>query len=187
MYCILPCKTTAKSVPKRVWNITKPYPCKSGAYLTVTAQNIPQVHRLNCFVFNGLNRFGPRAENPRVGGSIPPLATTNFLNSSRLAIEVCRGDPVLVPYLWRDFPCCRHRPPDAPRRGAHNAAPSSPCPNPRAPAVRRAVSRPARANSPRCDAYVELGIDGTVTPVFSPKPAFHCKLWLPPSVTPMRG
>jgi len=35
-------------------------------------------------------KWATTAENPRVGGSIPPPATTNFLNSSRLAIGLCR-------------------------------------------------------------------------------------------------
>src|SRR5580704_8642285 len=56
-----------------------------------------------------------RIENPRVGGSIPPLATIDFIIFQRSAIGLCRGNPVVVPYLCRDFPCCRRRPPDAPR------------------------------------------------------------------------
>jgi len=45
-----------------------------------------------------------------------PIAGSNLL---------CRRNPVVVPYLCRDFPCCRHRPSDVLRRGAHDGAPSS--------------------------------------------------------------
>jgi hypothetical protein len=37
--------------------------------------------------------------HPRVGGSIPPLATMNFVSFLLLAIGLCRGNPVVVPYL----------------------------------------------------------------------------------------
>ena len=41
---------------------------------------IPRRWRLFCRLINSLRRFWLRTENPRVGGSIPPLATTpNFL------------------------------------------------------------------------------------------------------------
>src|SRR6266513_1683837 len=99
---------------------------------------------------NDLGRFRIWTENPRVGGSIPPLATIQIMNFLRLAIGRCRGNPLVVPYLCRDFPCCRQTSPNAPRRGAHNAAASSRFPIPRAPVTRRAVSRPVRASSPTC-------------------------------------
>jgi hypothetical protein len=58
-----------------VWNIVEAYLDESGPYLCVTAENIPRVQQPDRFLFNKLGRFGPRSENPRVGGSIPPLAT----------------------------------------------------------------------------------------------------------------
>src|ERR1700680_3634789 len=54
------------------------YLWKSGAYLCVTAQNIPSSGRSDWRKISGLEGFRPWTENPRVGGSIPPLATTNF-------------------------------------------------------------------------------------------------------------
>jgi hypothetical protein len=57
---------------------------------------------------SNLNRFEEGTENPRVGGSIPPLATSNFLFSQYLqsgcAAEIrwlCRICAVFVPYLCR--------------------------------------------------------------------------------------
>jgi hypothetical protein len=61
---------------EELWNILRPYLGETGAYLGVSARNIPQIERQSSLVFRYLSRFGPRAENPRVGGSIPPLATT---------------------------------------------------------------------------------------------------------------
>ena len=46
---------------------------------------------------SGAERCATRTENPRVGGSIPPLATMNFVSSSPLANGLCRGNPVVVP------------------------------------------------------------------------------------------
>jgi hypothetical protein len=51
-----------------------------------------------------------------------------------------------VPYLCRDIPCCRHRPPDALPRGARNGAPSSRSPSRRAPVTRRVLFSPFRLN-----------------------------------------
>jgi hypothetical protein len=42
-------------------------------------------------------------ENPRVGGSIPPLATIQLNDFKRFSIGLCRGNPVVVPYLCRNF------------------------------------------------------------------------------------
>jgi signal transduction histidine kinase len=39
----------------------------------------------------------------------------NLLIFRSTAIGLCRGNPVLVPYLCRDFPCCRHTPLDVPQ------------------------------------------------------------------------
>jgi hypothetical protein len=65
-----------------VWNIVEAYLDESGLYPCVTAENIPRVQQPDRFLFNKLGRFGPPPENPRVGGSIPPLATIKikFLN-----------------------------------------------------------------------------------------------------------
>jgi hypothetical protein len=48
---------------------------KSAIYRRVTIRNISQVPPEKCFDMNTLVAFRPRTENPRVGGSIPPLAT----------------------------------------------------------------------------------------------------------------
>ena len=59
-----------------VWNIYPPYLHETGTYLGVSGQNIPQIVERADLVLSDLHDFGPRAENPRVGGSIPPLATS---------------------------------------------------------------------------------------------------------------
>jgi hypothetical protein len=58
-----------------VWNIAERDLYKSGNYPRVTAGNIPRFAYYNFRLINGLMRFRTRTENPRVGGSIPPLAT----------------------------------------------------------------------------------------------------------------
>ena len=60
-----------------MWNIAKRDLYKSGTYLSVTRRNIPRFACYNFCLINGLVRFQPRTENPRVGGSIPPLAILN--------------------------------------------------------------------------------------------------------------
>jgi hypothetical protein len=58
-----------------VWNIVEQYLGKSGSYPPVSTANIPRFAEDNRFVINSLEGFRTRTENPRVGGSIPPLAT----------------------------------------------------------------------------------------------------------------
>jgi hypothetical protein len=58
-----------------VWNTNERHLAKSGAYLPVTEQDIPHSESQKSMLMNGLERFGTWTENPRVGGSIPPLAT----------------------------------------------------------------------------------------------------------------
>jgi hypothetical protein len=54
----------------------RPYLAETGTYLGVSARNIPQIEDESSFLFSYLAGFWQRSENPRVGGSIPPLATT---------------------------------------------------------------------------------------------------------------
>src|ERR1700689_230319 len=51
---------------------------KTGAYLPVSRQNISHFGREKVRGIKALFRFKAPPENPRVGGSIPPLATINF-------------------------------------------------------------------------------------------------------------
>jgi hypothetical protein len=60
----------------RLWNILVPYPGETGTYLGVSARNIPQIVQRESSILSNLVGIESRAENPRVGGSIPPLATT---------------------------------------------------------------------------------------------------------------
>ena len=71
----------------RVWNIRTSYLHESEAYPCVTPRNIPQVLQRISIEFNQLSRFWGWTENPRVGGSIPPLATINSLNINNILIE----------------------------------------------------------------------------------------------------
>jgi hypothetical protein len=87
------------SLRVQLWNISDAYPGESGAYPYETRRNIPHFSIKNLRELNKLDRFGVWTENPRVGGSIPPLATTNFLSFLLLATGLCRGNPVVVPYL----------------------------------------------------------------------------------------
>jgi hypothetical protein len=73
-----------------VWNIPQSYLYETGPYLPVTTRNIPQFAHQNSFFFSNLAEFGPRSENPRVGGSIPPLATINLLSFQHFLIEQFR-------------------------------------------------------------------------------------------------
>jgi len=59
----------------RLWNILVPYLGETGTYLGVSARNIPQNVLRRPLIFSRLRENKSRAENPRVGGSIPPLAT----------------------------------------------------------------------------------------------------------------
>jgi hypothetical protein len=59
----------------QLWNIANAYPGESGAYLYETRRDIPHLSVKNPCELNKLDRFGLWTENPRVGGSIPPLAT----------------------------------------------------------------------------------------------------------------
>jgi len=59
----------------RLWNILVPYPGETGTYLGVSDRNIPQIVQRESLIFSDLVGIESRAENPRVGGSIPPLAT----------------------------------------------------------------------------------------------------------------
>jgi hypothetical protein len=59
----------------QLWNSPDAYPGESGAYLCATVQDIPHFSRKNLCELNKLDGFGLWTENPRVGGSIPPLAT----------------------------------------------------------------------------------------------------------------
>jgi hypothetical protein len=58
-----------------VWNIFGPYLRETGTYLDVSTRNIPQFGWYNSFYIRWLGAFRTRTESPRVGGSIPPLAT----------------------------------------------------------------------------------------------------------------
>ena len=51
---------------------------KTGAYLPVSRQNISHLGGEKAGGFRGLIRFDMPPENPRVGGSIPPLATNKI-------------------------------------------------------------------------------------------------------------
>ena len=62
-------------VPTNVWNIYLSYLHETGTYLSVSARNIPQNVLRRPLIFSHLGENEARAENPRVGGSIPPLAT----------------------------------------------------------------------------------------------------------------
>jgi hypothetical protein len=64
----------------RLWNILVPYPGETGTYLGVSDRNIPQIVQRESLIFSDLVGIESRAENPRVGGSIPPLATNNKIN-----------------------------------------------------------------------------------------------------------
>src|SRR6516162_2159728 len=55
--------------------MTLPYLRKSGSYRYVSPQNISQISEESHRSINGLSGFEDWTENPRVGGSIPPLAT----------------------------------------------------------------------------------------------------------------
>jgi hypothetical protein len=68
----------------------------SGAYLPVSRQNISHFGREKVRGIKALFRFKAPPENPRVGGSIPPLATINFLSFLPLAIGLCREHPVVL-------------------------------------------------------------------------------------------
>jgi hypothetical protein len=61
------------------------------AYLCETRRNIPHRSQKNPYDLNKLDRFGVWTENPRVGGSIPPLATIKFFIFQRVAVGLCRG------------------------------------------------------------------------------------------------
>jgi hypothetical protein len=60
-----------------VWNIGNRYTIKSMPYLHATGKNIPRLTTSKLSQINDLCGFRQRTENPRVGGSIPPLATIN--------------------------------------------------------------------------------------------------------------
>jgi hypothetical protein len=70
------------------WNIATRYLPESDSYPRVTAENIPESLGKNLNVFNDLVCYRNGTENPRVGGSIPPLATipAQFNN---LALHSC--------------------------------------------------------------------------------------------------
>jgi hypothetical protein len=71
-----------------VWNIAERDLYKSGSYPRVTARNIPRFACYNFCLINGLMRFRTRTENPRVGGSIPPLATIQInISNQEVASE----------------------------------------------------------------------------------------------------
>src|SRR6516162_10224293 len=55
--------------------MTLPYLRKSGSYRYVSPQNISQISEESHRSIKGLSSFEDWTENPRVGGSIPPLAT----------------------------------------------------------------------------------------------------------------
>jgi hypothetical protein len=81
--------TTSNAVAKEAveaWNIATRYLPESDSYPRVTAENIPESLGKNLNVFNDLVCFRNGTENPRVGGSIPPLATTKSLNFQQLFV-----------------------------------------------------------------------------------------------------
>jgi hypothetical protein len=70
-----------------LWNKPKPYLCESNAYLVVGRQNIPRLEPRKRFIFNRLGGIEPRAEIPRVGGSIH--------SSQSRAAKMEAGDPTV--------------------------------------------------------------------------------------------
>jgi hypothetical protein len=58
----------------------------------LSAQNIPQILRRGPLIFSNLSRFELRAENPRVGGSIPPLATFRSGSVPVTSLTIYTGD-----------------------------------------------------------------------------------------------
>src|SRR6516162_1118340 len=76
--------------------MTLPYLRKSGSYRYVSPQNISQISEESHRSINGLSGFEDWTENPRVGGSIPPLATilTTLIRSifPRAAARVALAD-----------------------------------------------------------------------------------------------
>jgi hypothetical protein len=68
--------------PTRILNKSAHYPCACSRY-------IPQFGLTKLRAFSALLRFSLRTENPRVGGSIPPLATNiNEIDDQFLAISL---------------------------------------------------------------------------------------------------
>jgi hypothetical protein len=70
---------TIAARPTWSWNIFGSYLRESGTYLSVTARSIPLLVRLKTLIIIGLRHFKAGTENPRVGGSIPSLATKKSL------------------------------------------------------------------------------------------------------------
>ena len=67
----------AELAARRAWNISWPYLCETGAYLTVTAQNIPQRGGKIGFISNILDLFGLKIRVSVV--RFRPLATIKTL------------------------------------------------------------------------------------------------------------
>jgi hypothetical protein len=73
---------------------------KTGAYLPVSRQNISHLGGEKARGFRGLIRFDMPPENPRVGGSIPPLATNKMkaitVRSTSYAMEYSREHGIFL-------------------------------------------------------------------------------------------
>src|SRR6202022_4528375 len=86
-----------------------------------------------------------RTENPRVGGSIPPLATTSILVFRGLTVTSVFRQQVAVTDLCPSFPPGRHRRRDDRWQGARSASPSPVSPSLPVPAGHEAAFRSAHA------------------------------------------
>jgi hypothetical protein len=68
----------------QVSNIRSGYRLESRAYHGLTEQFIGHSHFIACFRIKHWSAFERLTENPRVGGSIPPLATIQIFQIKKL-------------------------------------------------------------------------------------------------------
>jgi hypothetical protein len=78
-------------------NIEGCYLGESGGYEPIFRENIGHPGFSSSSEFSRLNRFEGWTENPRVGGSIPPLATNNI---KEIKVRLSKHPEAGVPGMW---------------------------------------------------------------------------------------
>ena len=83
---------------------------ESITYLLVSRENIRHSHRRHLRAFSGLFVFGIWTENPRVGGSIPPLATIQIIRLRQsILLRVCAGAHLVPTALEESLESLQHQ------------------------------------------------------------------------------